>query len=233
MDFQELLQSCPPAKVLTWPVDCFKLLLSKALSTAILAGSVALKLPQVLNILSTKNVDGLSPSAFYSEVPLSITTVIYNHRQGYPFLSYGETVMILVQNFVLVLLLWQYMTPKATMGHISTVLLVFVLVTVVCWYMPVDYLYVLPLTNLPLMLYSRLVQILANAQQGSTGQLSSITTTLTFLGSLARIFTTIQDVGMDVSLLAGFGSSALLAGILLAQVSLFPSVSSSTLLITC
>ncbi len=127
--------------------------------------------------------------------------------------------MILIQNVILVVLLWQYMQPKATVGHISSIVVMFLAVTVICIYLPAEYLYVLPLTNLPLMLYSRLVQIYANVQQGTTGQLSSITTTLTFLGSLARIFTTMQEVGMDVSLLTGFGSAALLSAILLAQVS--------------
>jgi hypothetical protein len=223
--FSTLLQKCPPTDILTWPNDCFKLFLSSILSSAILAGSVALKLPQVLNILSTKEVVGLSPSAFYTEVPLSMITILYNYRLSYPFMAYGETVIIFIQNFILVCLLWQYSKPKPSVGHMLSVLAVFALVGVVCYHSPAEYLYLFPLTTLPLMLYARLVQIIANYQQGTTGQLSSITATLNLAGSLARIFTTIQDVGMDIALLTGFGSGAALSAILLAQVSLSLSIS--------
>jgi uncharacterized protein with PQ loop repeat len=35
---------------------------------AILAGSVLLKLPQIINIYSSRDIEGLSPMSFYSEV---------------------------------------------------------------------------------------------------------------------------------------------------------------------
>ncbi len=223
----DFLTSCPVEKVLSWSPDCYKLLLSKFLSTGILAGSVALKLPQILNIISTKDVLGLSPMAFYTEVPISLCTVLYNFRLNYPFLSYGESVMILIQNFFLVLLLWQYLKPKPTAGLKVGVLGAFLGLTVGCYVMPIEYLYLLPLVQLPLVVYARLVQIVANVSQGTTGQLSSITTMLTFCGSLARIFTTIQDVGMDWNLLAGFVLGAGLSFILLAQVN--PFIASNSL----
>jgi uncharacterized protein with PQ loop repeat len=216
----DFLASCPIDKALAfaWPADCYKLLLSKFLSTGILAGSVALKLPQILNIISTKDVLGLSPMAFYTEVPITLCTILYNYRLNYPFISYGESVMICIQNFILVLLLWQFMKPKPSMGLRVGVLASFVGLAAGCFVMPAEYLYILPLAQLPLVVYARLVQIFANFSQGTTGQLSSITTILTFLGSLARIFTTIQDVGLDWNLLAGFVLGAVLSFILLAQV---------------
>jgi uncharacterized protein with PQ loop repeat len=92
---------------------------------AILAGSVLLKLPQILSIYNSKDVEGLVPSSFYSEVvsmcclcwmstvqtnlsllifsqPLVTTNIVYNYLQGNPFSSYGENVFILVQNLILV-----------------------------------------------------------------------------------------------------------------------------------
>jgi hypothetical protein len=209
---------CPIGSISEWPSSCFKLLLSKFLSSGILVGSIAVKFPQILNIVSSKQATGLSPQSFYSEVSITISTVLYNYRQGYPFLSYGETVMVLIQNVILVLLLWKFMKPVPSAGHIGLVIGLFAAVSIVCAVLPMEYLYLLPLVNLPLLIYSRAVQIYSNTKNRSTGQLSSITTGLTFLGSTARIFTTIQEVGWDFSLLSGYVMSTILSGTLLSQV---------------
>jgi len=214
----DFVTTCPPADIIKWPSMCFKILISKFLSGAILIGSIAVKFPQILNILTSKQATGLSPQAFYTEVSITISTVLYNYRQGYPFLSYGETVMILIQNLILVLLLWKFMNPGPSVKSIVSVIFLFVAVTVVCYVLDEKFLYILPLANLPLLTYSRSLQIYTNLKNKTTGQLSSITTGLTFIGSLARIFTTIQDVGWDLSLIVGYVLSTTLAGTLLFQV---------------
>ena len=43
--------------------------------------------------------------------------------------------------------------------------------------------------------YFQFLQVIANFRNGHTGQLSAITIFLLFAGSLARIFTTIQETG--------------------------------------
>ena len=45
-------------------VDCLKLLISKGLSVGILLGSVLVKLPQIIKILSNKSTDGISFVAY-------------------------------------------------------------------------------------------------------------------------------------------------------------------------
>lgn len=166
----------------------------------------------------TKDIKGLSPSAFYTEVPLSITSIVYNYLQGNPFISYGETCIISVQNVLLVLLLWMYMKPAPSLKTILTVILVFIAVACISFNLPVELQYLLPLATLPLILYSRGIQIYSNYSMGTTGQLSLITTLLQFAGSLVRIFTTIQEVGLDLSLLAVISLSVILNGILMSQV---------------
>jgi mannose-P-dolichol utilization defect protein 1 len=217
-DFLENCPLKPIANIAQWPTQCFQSLISKFVGTAILLGSVAVKLPQVFNIVNTKNVVGLSPSAFYSEVPVAILSVIYSYRLGYAFTSYGESVMILIQNLILVYLLWIYMQPMPSVMHKLLVIIVFSSVAVTGFYMPAEFLYLLPNINLALMMYSRVAQIVNNIREDTTGPLSSITMALTFLGSVARIFTTYTEAGGDILLVAGFGSSALLSGILLAQI---------------
>lgn len=211
--------NCPFDTIATWPSACFQTLISKFLGSAILLGSIAVKLPQVFNIVNTKNVVGLSPQAFYSEVPMATFAVLYSYRLGYAFTSYGESVMILVQNILLVYLLWVYMKPKPSLSHKIQVVVMFVLAAVFAVYIPQEKLYVLPNINLVLMMYSRVAQIVNNFRQGTTGQLSSITAGLTFLGSLARIFTTLTETGGDLMLMVSFGISTALSGTLLFQVS--------------
>jgi len=215
-------QVCNVAEVFKFNIETYKLCaadwISQLLSAGILAGSVALKLPQIFNIVMSGDVEGISPESFYSEVPLTVNNVMYNFRKGYPFMSYGESAIVMVQNFILVVVLWKYMTPSPTTGHILTVLGTFAAITLLCAWIPESFLYLLPLAGFPLMIYSRLMQIISNYRLRTTGQLSSITTLLTFLGSAARVFTTIQQVGWDMNIISGFVVSTVLAGILLFQI---------------
>lgn len=198
--------------------DCLGAYLAKLIGTAILVGAVALKLPQIYNIYTTGDVVGLSAGAFYSEVPLSTVSVVYNILQGNPFTSFGEGCVILVQNVVLVFLLWSFTKPAPSWNHRISVLFTFVAVTVAAYYLPTEYQYLLPLSTLPMMTYSRMAQIISNYKLGTTGQLSMITTFLQLGGSLARVFTTIMEVGWDMSLLSVCALSTVLSGILMAQV---------------
>ncbi len=200
--------------------ECAGFYVAKLLGYGILVGSLALKLPQILNIVLTKNVDGLSEMAFYTEVPMCITTVIYNWKQGNAFSSYGETFAILIQNVILVFMLWAFMKPTPDLKKKIGVIIGFVGVAVGCFYMRPEFQYILPLTNLPMLIWSRLLQIVSNMKRGSTGQLSIVTNLLLFGGSLARVFTTVQEVGWDWSLLSGHLVSFFLTFVLLAQVSL-------------
>jgi mannose-P-dolichol utilization defect protein 1 len=58
----------------------------------------------------------------------------------------------------------------------------------------------------------------ANFKQKSTGQLSFISLFLSFAGGLARIFTTIHEIGWDMALLSTYLVGAATTGILLLQV---------------
>lgn len=63
----------------------------------------------------------------------------------------------------------------------------------------------------------QLIQIIANFRNGSTGQLSAITVFLLFAGSVARIFTSIQETGDSLVILT-FVVSTVFNGLIAAQV---------------
>jgi len=117
------------------------------------------------------------------------------------------------------------MKPSPTPSTVIGVLTLFLLVGMISFNLPKEYWYVLPLSVLPMLIYSRSAQIVSNFQQGTTGQLSLITALLQFLGGLARVFTTIQEVGWDLPLLSGFVVSSVLSGTLIAQIVYYSYVS--------
>ena len=67
-------------------------------------------------------------------------------------------------------------------------------------------------------------QILTNFKNKSTGQLSIVTVGLTFVGALVRVFTTIQEVGWDMSLLSGTLLGASTGLLLLLQIVFYKKV---------
>lgn len=150
-----------------------------------------------------------------------ITSTAYNYLQGNPFSSYGDNVTILIQNTVLVLVLWNYMKKPPSFGVKFAVLASFVALMLVSIRLPSNLQPLLVLINLPLIISSRVPQIITNMQQKSTGQLSLPTYFLQFAGSSIRIFTTIQEVGYDLPLLSGFIIGASLNGILLLQIIIY------------
>jgi uncharacterized membrane protein len=68
----------------------FNVILSKVLGYCIVAGSFFLQMPQLLKIMKSRSVLGLSSLSRYSEVPISSSTVIYHYLKNLPFSSYGE-----------------------------------------------------------------------------------------------------------------------------------------------
>ncbi len=63
--------------------------------------------------------------------------------------------------------------------------------------------------NIPMIVLGKLIQVVANFRQGHTGQLSAVTIFLLTLGSLARVFTSIQDTGDVVVISTYICSSAI------------------------
>ncbi|KAM4844572.1 mannose-P-dolichol utilization defect 1 protein isoform 4-T4 [Thomomys bottae] len=72
-------------------------------------------------------------------------------------------------------------------------------------------------SNVPAVVVGKLLQAATNYQNGHTGQLSAITVFLLFGGSLARIFTSIQETG-DPLMAGVFVISSLCNGLIAAQV---------------
>ena len=206
--------------------QCIGELVSGTLSLGILMGSMLLQVPQIMNILNSGSVEGLAAFSLYASVIIPITFISYSVLQGNPFATWGENVFSLAQNIVLVALFWRLGKPAVAPSRIIGMTVGFALFTVGCFLLPSEQQGLLPLSTLPLITASRVPQIVANYQNGHTGPLSIISFLLVLLGSSARIYTTIMQVGWDLSLIANYAVSALLSGVLAAQVAYYSSATS-------
>lgn len=73
--------------------------------------------------------------------------------------AYGEIITILVQVIVLVILLWVYMSPRPSPLNIAGMVTGFVAVTAACASLPMEYMVLLPLSNLPLVVMAKAPQV--------------------------------------------------------------------------
>jgi len=102
---------------------CFKFVVSKTLGYGIVAGSAAVKLPQVFNIVKAGSVDGLSGSAILIEWSASIASFSYYVALGYPFSTWGENFFLFFQNAIITTLYMRFTVGLASPRFVLTVLL--------------------------------------------------------------------------------------------------------------
>lgn len=197
-------------------LPCLKLIVSKLLSYGIILGAVVVKVPQVIKIVDSRSAEGLSYPAYLLETIASSITFAYNIRANNAFSTYGETLFMTVQNVVITLLI--LLLNRKIIGFFLTMIAYsffsFGLYTPAL--VDVKMMAILQASTIPIFVASRIPQILQTYSNGHTGQLSALTVLLVWLGSVARVFTTMQEV-KDSLLLVGFCSAAFLNTIIAGQ----------------
>lgn len=200
-------------------VDCIKLAVSKGLGVGIVAASAVVKVPQILNLVSSRSAAGVSFLSYLLETTSYLVSLAYNVRNGFPFSTYGETAFILVQNIIITLLVLNYSGRGVVAALFAAVLAVaatalFGLAEGTALSIDSTQLGYLQAGAGVLGVASKIPQILAIWQEGGTGQLSAFTVFNYLAGSLSRIFTTLQEVDDKLilySFIAGFALNAVLA----------------------
>ena len=87
---------------------CLARLIAKLVGVCIILASCANKAPVIRNIVASRSVAGLSPTAIYGEIILYSNAAFYNVLGGNPFSAYGETFTVLLQTLVVAILFWIY-----------------------------------------------------------------------------------------------------------------------------
>lgn len=176
-------------------------------------------------VLKARSARGLSLPAYVLETLSYAITLSYSARNGFPFSTYGENFFLTLQNALITILVVYYpSTPlrrkEATILPSVLTLLATLGVSFVLYAIPKSTLSVLQVATLPLSVFSKLPQITANHRARSTGNLSAFAVGSQIAGCLARLFTTITEVG-DPILFLGFAVALALNCVLGAQMWLY------------
>jgi mannose-P-dolichol utilization defect protein 1 len=183
---------------------CFSTLVAKALGMAIIFGSCLNKAPIVINMMKSQSAVGISRTSLYGEALVYANCVLYGFLAGHPFTAYGENASLLIQNYVLVAMAWQFSTSpiKSQEKVLAIAGLTFYIISVLN-FLPESSLYLLMSSTWPVMLYARGSQVLETFRVKQTGNLSIITTSMSLVGALIRIGTTLKETG-DTVVLSGY-----------------------------
>ncbi|XP_004604919.1 mannose-P-dolichol utilization defect 1 protein [Sorex araneus] len=196
-------------------VPCLKILLSKGLGLGIVAGSLLVKLPQVFKVLGAKSGEGLSLQSIMLELVALTGTMAYSVTNNFPFSSWGEALFLMLQTVILGFLVLHY-RGQTVKGAAFLSCYALVLLVLLSPLTPLAVVTLLQASNVPAVVVGRLLQAVTNYRNGHTGQLSAITVFLLFGGSLARIFTSIQETG-DPLMAGTFVVSSLCNGLIATQ----------------
>ncbi len=201
-------------------IGCQKAILAKLASYGVIVGSFALKAPQIFKIVMSKSVVGISAMGVYWELAGYITNICYNMLMNNPINTYGEMIAITVQNCIIVELVWLFAEAgsKPSTLHMTSVVGGLICLGITCLLIPDEYLFILPLSSVPITLLSRMPQILTNLSNGHTGQLAPLTLLLSLAGGVARLLAFIQQVGWDTGLIVSYGIGCITNAILVLQV---------------
>ncbi|KAJ9627087.1 hypothetical protein H2203_003548 [Taxawa tesnikishii (nom. ined.)] len=196
--------------------SCLKLAISKSLGIGIIGAASIVKIPQLLKLLNSQSAEGISFLAYALETASYLVSLAYNYRQQFPFSTYGETALIAIQNVAIAVLVLQYSGkgPAAAVFVAGLAAAGYALFSDnVLGMKTMGY---LQAGAGVLGVASKVPQILAVWQQGGTGQLSAFAVFNYLVGSLSRIFTTLQEVD-DKLILYGFVAGFVLNAVLAAQ----------------
>nr|XP_023509229.1 mannose-P-dolichol utilization defect 1 protein isoform X2 [Equus caballus] len=173
------------------------------------------KLPQVFKILGAKSAEGLSLQSVMLELVALTGTMVYSITNNFPFSSWGEALFLMLQTITICFLILHY-RGQTVKGVAFLACYALVLLVLLSPLTPLAVVTLLQASNVPAVVVGKLLQAVTNYRNGHTGQLSAVTVFLLFGGSLARIFTSIQETG-DPLMAGTFVVAALFNGLIVAQ----------------
>ena len=153
--------------------ECLKLAVSKALGVGIIGASSVVKIPQLLKLLNSQSAEGISFLSYLLETSSYLISLVYNIRNQFPFSTYGEVALIVIQNVAISVLVLQY----SGKGPAAALFVAGLAGAGYAMYsdsiMPMTTLRYMQLGAGMLGVASKLPQIITIFQEGGTGQLSA------------------------------------------------------------
>ncbi|CRK93938.1 CLUMA_CG007465, isoform A [Clunio marinus] len=197
-------------------VPCFKALLSKGLGLGIIAGSMLVKVPQIMKILNNKSTEGLSLVSVFLDLMAITFHMSYSFVSGFPFSAWGDGTFLAFQTATIAALIFFYGHRSPVRSFLFTALYGVLVYILMGGMTPLEFLWSAQGFNVPILLVGKLSQAVTNYRNGGTGQLSAATCFMLFFGSLARIFTSIQETGDNMMILT-YSVSTFANAVIIAQ----------------
>ena len=175
--------------------ECITYLISKGLSIGIVLFSFTNKLPQILNMYKSKDIKGLSYLSIYLDIFSCLCSSLYPFHKGYPFLTYGESIIILLQNIIIFCMAWSYDINQSSDRYnmsFSLIICAF-LYTIYKGFLNEKSWNIIGSGSAILSMCSKITQIVKSYKDKSTGPLSTITFIFNMAGNVVRIFTTLKE----------------------------------------
>lgn len=221
-------------------VDCAISSIRKGLGYGIIAGSTVVKLPQVIKIVQTASVAGLSAMSSYMELVSNLLTTVWHIWYGSSFDKYGETVIVSFGTMAVIACIWYYAFPGK--AHTTLVFLFMAALLQLAFTTPDTVAALLQdhvlggkvaitgqmvqdsliTTTGVIFSCARLFQIGTVIKGKTVGSLSGITAFMNFAGTAARVFTS-ADLADPVQYTISC-ASAFLNFVILALFFIFPPV---------
>ena len=218
-EFEKFMGCVKKTLTFNFEKECISYLISKGLSIGIVLLSFTSKLPQILFMLKSKEMKGLSYLSIYLDILSTLFYTMYPFHMGYPFLTYGEGLILLFQNFLIFFICWKYDTDQSSDKNNMSFSLLLVSFLFLCYKGLFDdrIWKIIGSASTVLSMGSRITQIITSYKTKSTGPLSTITYGLNMLGNSARIFTTLKET-KDLIMAGGFVVSFILNLIIFLQI---------------
>ena len=102
-----LSPKCFDSLIVNNNTECLKMLISRGLGLAIVAGATCVKLPQIIKIYRSGSAKGISFLATLLELVAVTASGAYSFSKGFPFSSYGEAVFLALEtSLIAIFILW-------------------------------------------------------------------------------------------------------------------------------
>ncbi|CAE7274852.1 unnamed protein product [Symbiodinium pilosum] len=184
-----------------------EIMLSKALSVAVIAGSCVGKMPQVMAVWNARSAQGLSKVSIWTEAVSMGVQLSYNIVRHTPITTYAEVAILFPQMLLLTLVVaWadSILGPRVWLacGCLCTGVVLMATGLVSSTVTAAAY-----AANALFGIVAVLPQVVINYRNKSTGQLSFLVTAMTFGGMGARLYTTfveVDDVALRTTMLVNF-----------------------------
>ncbi|XP_076625753.1 mannose-P-dolichol utilization defect 1 protein homolog isoform X2 [Colletes latitarsis] len=177
---------------------------------------IYVKVPQIVKILKSKSAKGINILSVLLDLFAITAMLSYSFISGFPFSSWGDGVFLGLQTLAIAVLVMHF-SGNTTQATAFLAAYLAVLFAALSGLTPVSVLWACQAMNIPIVLTSKLMQAYTNYSYGSTGQLSAVTGFMLFFGSLARIFTSIQETG-DMTMIIMYICSTVANAVLVFQI---------------